>query len=95
MSHADNCMRFDNIIIEDEVKEKILSLHNVGADEIKGALSKNPLILKTKLNRYIAVSHYERYLTIIIEFKNKIANIITAYPSSDSQIKLYKKKKKL
>ena len=40
-------MRFDNILVEDKVKEKILSLHNVRADEIKGALLKRPIIFKT------------------------------------------------
>lgn len=87
-------MRFDNIIIEDKIKEKILSKHSLMADEIKEVLLNKPLILKTKLDRYIAIGHYQRYITIIFEFKNNVANIITAYPSSDSQIKLYKKKVK-
>ena len=85
-------MRFDNIIIEDRIKEKILSKHKVSASEIKDVLLSKPLILKTKLNRYIAIGHHQRYITIIFELNKKTANIITAYLSSDSQIKLYKKK---
>lgn len=41
----------------------------------------------------MAIGYYQRYLTIIFEIYNNIAFIITAYPSSESQIKLYKKKK--
>ena len=85
-------MRFDNIIIEDRIKEKILSKHKVRADEVKETLLNKPLFLKTKFNRYIAIGHCQRYITIIFEFNNKTANIITAYSSSNSQIKLYKKK---
>jgi preprotein translocase subunit SecF len=39
-------MRFDNIIIEDKIKEKILSKHNVQASEIVNVLLSNPLVLK-------------------------------------------------
>ena len=87
-------MRFDNIIIENRIKEKILSKHKVRADEVKEVLLNKPLFLKTKLNRYIAIGHCQRYITIVFEFKKKTASIITAYPSSNSQIKLYKKKRK-
>lgn len=41
----------------------------------------------------MAVGHYQRYLTIIFEMYKNQAFIITAYPSSEVQIKLYKKKK--
>lgn len=86
-------MRFDNIIIEDKVKEKILLKHNVEAKEIKQALLSNPLVLKTKHQRYVAIGKSERYLTIIFESKKDVTNIITAYPSPEAQIKLYKRKK--
>lgn len=86
-------MKFDDIIIEDKIKEKILTRHNVEAEEIKQALLSNPLILKAKQQRYIAIGKSERYLTIIFESKKNITNIITSYPSSKAQIKLYKKKR--
>lgn len=50
-------MRFDNIIIEDKVKEKILSKHNVKAAEIINVLLSNPLVLKAKLERYVAIGN--------------------------------------
>ena len=86
-------MRLDNIFIEDKVREKILSKHNVEASEIISVLLSKPLILKTKFDRYIAIGHCHRYLTIIFDKKGKSTNIITAYPSSEAQIKFYKKKK--
>ena len=86
-------MLIENVIIEDKVKEKILEKHNVTADEIKKILSGKVLVLKTHSKRYIAIGFGYRYLAIVFEYNNKIANIITAYPASKWQIKLYKNKK--
>ena len=86
-------MRITNILIEDNIKEKILSKHNVEASEIKQVIFSNPLILKVSKNRYMAIGYHQRYLTIIFEIYNNIAFIITAYLSSEAQVKLYKKKK--
>ena len=86
-------MRFYNIIIEDKVKEKILTKHNIEAEEIKQVLLSKPLVLKAKYQRYIAIGKSERYLTVIFDLKKDVANIITAYPSSEAQIRLYKRKK--
>lgn len=86
-------MKFANILIENKVKEKILFKHNVEAEEIKQVLLSKPLVLKAKHQRYIAIGKDERYLTIIFESKKGTTNVITAYPSSNAQIKLYKKKK--
>ena len=86
-------MRIGNIVIEDDVKEKILSKHNVRANEIVNVLLSKPLILKVKEDRYMAIGFFERHLTVIIDIKNKCTNIITAYLSSTAQVRLYKKKK--
>ena len=86
-------MIIENILIEDQAKAKILEKHNVTADEIKTILPGKVLTLKTHSKRYIAVGFGYRYLTIVFEYENKTVNIITAYPSSDWQIKLYKSKK--
>ena len=86
-------MRIDNIIIEDKIKEKILSKHNLRANEIVNVLLSKPLILRAKADRYIAIGYYERYLTVIFDKRNKSTNIITSYLSSETQIKLFKKKK--
>lgn len=87
-------MIIENIIIEDRVKEKILEKHDVTAFEIKNILLGETLVLKTKEKRYLAIGFYRRHLTTVFEYSKKTANIITAYPSSDWQIKLYKEKKK-
>ena len=87
-------MKFDNIIIEDKVKEKILSKHNVEANEIINVLLSKPLVLRAKLDRYIAIGYYTKHLTIIFDKKAKNTNIITEYPSSEAQINLYKRKSK-
>lgn len=75
------------------IKEKILDKHNVEAAEIKQVIFSNPLILKSGKNRYMAIGYHQIYLTVIFEIDNNIAFIVTAYPSSEAQIKLYKKKK--
>lgn len=86
-------MRISDVLIEDKIKEKILNKHNVGADEIEEVIFSNPLILKSKENRYIAVGHHQRYLTVIFEVHKNTAFIITAYPSTETQIQLYKQKR--
>ncbi len=86
-------MIIENVIIEDRAKEKILEKHNVTAEEIKNILLKNPLVIKTKKKRYLAIGFDHRYLTIVFEYARKTANIITTYPSSEWQKKLYKRKR--
>ena len=87
-------MIIENVIIEDKVKEKVLEKHNVTAYEIENVLLDNPLVLKTKERRYLAIGFYNRYLTIVFEYDKKTASIMTGYPSSEWQIKLFKEKKK-
>jgi len=88
-------MKIKKILIEDKIKEKILYTHNVKAYEIKEVLINSPLILKTRDERYIAIGHGQnaKFITIIFELIKDTAFIITAYPSSDSQRKLYKRKR--
>lgn len=87
-------MIIENIIIEDKIKEKILEKHGITAYEIKSVLLANPLVLRVRLKRYMAAGFHNRYLTVVFEYQRKTANIITAYPSSKWQVKLYKKKRK-
>ena len=86
-------MLIRNVLIEDKVKEKITEKHGVQATEIKNIMLNSPLVLKTRLNRFMAIGHFQRYLTVIFEYNKGTANIITAYPSSEAQTKLYKKRK--
>lgn len=88
-------MKIKKILIEDKILEKILYTHNVKASEIREVLIDSPLILKTRDDRYIVIGHGEnkKFITIVFELIGSTAFIITAYPSSDSQRKLYKRKR--
>ena len=86
-------MRITKILIEDKIKEKILYKHGISASEIKNVLLDNPYTLKTRENRYLTIGYYQRFLTIIFEMIKNTAFIVTAYPSSDAQRKLYKRKR--
>jgi len=79
-----------------QTKIKIYDKHGITMQEIKNTLLDDlPWFVKTRLGRYTALGKWNRYITVIFEYneKDKEAGIITAYPSSDWQIKLYKKKK--
>ena len=86
-------MRISKILIEDKIKEKILYKHNITAFEIKNLLLSNPYILKTKDNRFMALGNVQKHITLIFEMIKDTAFIVTAYPSSDAQRKLYKHKR--
>ena len=86
-------MKINNVLIEDRIKEKILNKHNVTALEIKQVILNKPYFVKTRNNRYMAIGYYQRFITIIFEIIKDTAFIITAYPSSEAQKKLYKHKK--
>lgn len=87
-------MNISDVLIEDKIKDKILHKHGIRATEIKQVLINDPYILKTKENRYMAVGYHQKFITIIFEILKSTAFIITAYPSSDAQRKLYKSKRK-
>ena len=86
-------MRIRGVLIEDKVKEKILYGHNVHSFEIKEIILNNPYVLKVRDGRYMAIGKNSKFLTIIFEVRDFMALIITAYPSSDAQRKLYKSKR--
>ena len=80
--------------IETNVQEKIFKKHGVMREEIEEEiLEGRPRVFKTKDERYKAITHKNQYLTVIFEWDGKeTANIITAYKSTNNQIKLYKRK---
>lgn len=86
-------MKIKRVIIKERIEEKIFYKHNITVFEIEQALFNNPYVLKAKLNRYMAINWFQKYITIIFEFKDDIAEVITAYPSSETQRKLYKHKR--
>ena len=76
-----------------EAVEKKLQEHNVTESEAEDALLRDePKYLKARSGRYMAIGQAQRFITIIFEYANGIAMIVTAYPSSESQIKLYHRK---
>jgi len=87
-------MRIKKIAIEFDTEEKINKKHGVYRKEIEDALFEGlSIFYRTKDDRYVAIASKERYITVIFLYQKKVATIITAYPSSDWQIKLFKKKK--
>lgn len=86
-------MKISKIIIEKDIEEKIFYKHSIPLFEIEEALFSNPYILKTRESRLVAINWFQKYITIIFELRDNKAFIITAYPSSDAQRKLYKRKR--
>ena len=79
--------------ISHNVQEKILHKHGIGISELKEALKHGkPKVIKLKGNIYMAITHYLRYITMIFEYNKPIADVITAYTSSEQQIRRYNKK---
>lgn len=86
-------MKISKVIIKEKIEEKILYKHNITVFEIEQAFFSDPYISKTREGRFIAINWFHKYITIIFEIEKDTAYVITAYPSSNSQRKLYKRKK--
>ena len=89
-------MIISEIFISRENKIKIFEKHNVLAREIKEAIMEDkPIFRKVAANQYICIGQSKsRHLTVFFEHsKDNSIEITTAYPSSKSQIKFYKKAK--
>ena len=85
-------MRIRKVLIEEWAQGKIIE-HGLKRKEVEnGIFFGNPKFLKDKYGRYVAITHYNRYITVVFEYVNFNANVITAYPSSDWQIRKYKRK---
>ena len=86
-------MKIRKILVETDIQEKILWKHGIKREEFENALLEgNPRFFKIKDNLYMAITHYENYLTILFEYDKTDAIVKTAYKSSDWQIKRYNKK---
>lgn len=76
-------------------EQKIYEKHGIERAELEDSLHEGkPLFFKTKQQRYVAFTKKQRFITIIFEFHAGIAEIITAYPSSEWQIRLYKRQQR-
>mgnify|MGYP001576508588 CR=1 FL=1 len=86
-------MKINKISVSFGAQEKIFKKHSIKRDEIEAVFFDEPYYFKAKGRRYIAIGFVEKYVTIVFAYDDKEAEIITAYPSSDWQIKLFKRKK--
>ena len=90
MKYAGFLMKFQ---ISNSVQQKIQFKHGIRLTELRLSLHEgNPKILRLKENYYLAITHLFRYITIVYELNNNIADVLTAYESSDAQIKKYTRK---
>jgi len=85
-------MRIRHIEIRNWRKRKILCKHGVSECEVRRLFEKPHFAFKTRNRCCMAIGCPGRYLTVIFKMEGSIANIITAYPSSENQINLYKRK---
>ena len=87
-------MLIKEIQIDKKVEYKIYKKHGVIFYEVKNGLLSKPYFRKTKDEKYLAITKFNRFITVIFTYENGIADIITAYPSSEWQIKLFKRRGK-
>jgi uncharacterized DUF497 family protein len=89
-------MKIRWVTISERVEDKIIMEHGVTFEDAESVLLGNPLISKAKGDRYMAIGldRRSRYVTVIFKYTKGEARIITAYPSSDWQIKLFKRRKR-
>ncbi len=81
------------VLVELGAEEKIFKKHGVSREEIENALlAGRPLFFKTRGRRYLAITCHLRHLTIVFSYSNGYARVITAYPSSCWQARLYGRK---
>ena len=86
-------LKITKILIEADIQEKILTKHGIHREELEEALlSGKPRFFVIRGNLYFGFTHLYRYITLVFEYDTACAIIKTAYPSSDWQIKRYKKK---
>jgi hypothetical protein len=81
------------IKIEPQIAGKIFRKHNVLSQEILDVLRDDcPIFRKVGGNQILTIGlSKSRYLTIFFSFEEGEAEIQTAYPSDNKQIKFYKK----
>ncbi len=89
-------MHIHDVFISRRIADKIWEEHGVSADEAIDLLYSGPMIRRAREGQYMAVGLATAggYLTVIFEYQRGVAEIVTAYPSSDWQVKLFKKSKR-
>jgi len=82
-------MYISECIISIEIQQKIFKKHNLARVEIEDVFWHKPYYFRTRKNRYMAIG---QNVTVVFEYRNKAAVVITAYRSSRWQKKLYQRK---
>ena len=86
-------MRMLKVLMDSATEEKIFKKHGVGREEVEAALLfDEPKYFKTSRDRHWAIGFGNRFVTVIFQYEKGTAEVITAYPSSEWQIKLYHRK---
>tara|TARA_Y100000310_G_C20433263_1_gene692507 strand:+ start:546 stop:806 length:261 start_codon:yes stop_codon:yes gene_type:complete len=79
--------------ISEDVQTKITYKHGITLDELKTSLLYGkPKVFKLKGEVHVALTHFHRYITIIFDRDGNQAKVRTAFPSSEEQIRRYKRK---
>ena len=88
-------MRINHIAISEVVENKIIQEHGVWPEEVESIFFEcRPLFLKARDGRYLAIGTNNGYVTVVFEYMpGGIAQVVTAYPSSNWQIKRYRRTK--
>jgi len=86
-------MRIKKVMISFDAEEKIFKKHNVKRKDIEAVFFNKPYFYSDKKGRYIAIGFSDGYITVVFEFNEGYAKVVTAYKSSIWQKKLYKVKK--
>ena len=86
-------MKIRRFYVSEDVEEKILYKHGISVSELNSALDYgNPKIFKQGDEIYLAITHHNRYITVVFRYDKNVGNVITAYPSSDLHIRKYNRK---
>ena len=86
-------MQLEDVYIEEAVQEKVAKKHGVSREETEAVLlADEPKHFKTRAGRYMAIGFIEKYISVVYENHNGVAIVITAYPSSQWQVRMYKRK---
>lgn len=84
-------MQIVDVYLGQEIEEKILTKHGVLREEVEEMLlADEPRYFRTRKGRYSAVGITNRFITVIFEYSNGLAKVITAYCSSNTQIRRYR-----
>jgi len=83
-------MKISTVVLDKYTVYKIHKKHGIRIEEVKMVLLDDPFVRKTKFGRYVAIGKVQRFVTIVFGCENGVAEIVTAYPSSDWQVRLYK-----